>query len=170
LITHRRLTGAEARLMHEELKSTPNILGYVPSELEAFEDVWVSEVDSSLAGVCVSKDLLFGWTDIAVLYVLPAFRGQGLGAALYLAALRRAQERGRHVLTLSRSPEVIRLMERQGMEVTGALLRAPLALHLAMIPHMMNLYRIREAKRKSPQMKGSPPMVVGLLRHSRAGR
>ena len=71
MLTPRVLSQIEAALMHQELKSTPNILGYTVSELMRFQNVIVAEVDGSFAGVCISKDLLFGWTDIAILYILP---------------------------------------------------------------------------------------------------
>lgn len=165
-LTHRQLTESEAAVLHAELKTTPNILGYTVREIRAFKDVLVAEVDGQFAAVCVSKDLLFGWTDIAVLYVLPAYRGTGLGTALYTAAWQRADDRARHIVTLSRSPQVIHLMKRLGMQVGGSMLMAPLALHLHMNGHMMSLYRIREAIRKSRQIhKSEVSMVCGTRRY-----
>ena len=165
MFTHRRLTESEAAVLHAELKTTPNILGYTVREILAFQDVLVAEVDGKFAAVCVSKDLLFGWTDIAVLYVLPAFRGSGLGTELYTAAWRRADGRARHILTLSRSPQVIHLMKRFGMKVSGSMFKAPLALHLHMNCHMTSLYRIGEAIRKSGLIKDGVPMVCGVRRY-----
>src|SRR5438477_3383148 len=115
MLIHRKLTHEEAALLHEELKTTPNILGYTIRELISFSQVLVAVIEGDFAGVCISKDLSFGWTDIAVLYVLPAYRGRGLGRELYTAAWQKAQQRGRHIYTLSRSPEVIHLMEQFGM-------------------------------------------------------
>lgn len=168
MLIHRKLTGAEALLLHEELKTTPNIIGYTVEELSRFPDVFVAEVDGEFAGACLSKDLLFGWTDIAVLYVLPAFRGRRLGTELYTAAWKRAEERGRHIFTLSRSPEVIHLMERFGMKTTHAVWKAPLAFHLHMNRHMMSLYRIREAGRKAKMMKDAAPLLGGTRRYRKA--
>lgn len=164
MLIQRKLTHAEASVLHEELKTTPNILGYVPGELLRFTEVFVAEVEGNFAGVCLSKDLAFGWTDIAVLYILPAFRGRGLGRELYTAAWQRAQQRGRHIFTLSRSPEVIHLMERFGMELTRSMWKAPLAVHLHMNRHMMNWYRIREAMRKSKQMHAQSPLFGGTMK------
>ncbi|HZP81280.1 MAG TPA: GNAT family N-acetyltransferase [Chthonomonadaceae bacterium] len=165
MLTHRPFTPDEALRLHEELKTTPNIFGYTVEELLRFRDVFVAEIEGAFAGTCVSKDLLFGWTDIAVLYVLPAYRGRGLGTELYTAAWERAVQRGRHIFTLSRSPEVIHLMERFGMKMTGAMWRAPLAVHLHMNRHMMSRYRIKEAIRKSRQMKSDTPLLSGVKRH-----
>ena len=169
MLNHRRLTQAEAMLLHEELKTTPNILGYTVQELTRFSQVLVAEVEGNFAGVCVSKDLRFGWTDIAVLYVLPTYRGRGIGRELYTAAWQQAQQRGRHIFTLSRSPEVIHLMERFGMELSSSLWKAPLAVHLHMNRHMMSWYRIKEAMRKSKMIQGTAPLLGGTKRHDARG-
>ena len=105
-IVRRRLTPREAACLHEELKSTPNILGYTVRELLLFSDVLIAEAPSetraaNFAGACLSKDLLFGWTDIAALYILPAYRGNGISSRLYATAFAHAQERNRHIYTLS---------------------------------------------------------------------
>jgi GNAT superfamily N-acetyltransferase len=174
-LTHRAFTREEAQLLHEELKTTPNILGYTTAELLRFSDVFVAQVSGTFAGACISKDLRFGWTDIAVLYVLPAFRGQGLGTQLYAAAWQRARQRGRHIFTLSRSTEVIHLMEQFGMEISRSVWRAPLAVHLHMNRHMMSWYRLQEARRKSRQIQDQGPLCFGVRRSQpppvrRAGR
>lgn len=164
-LAHRPLTADEARLIHEELKTTTNIFGYTVPELRRFQDVFVAaDAEGTLAGACISKDLLLGWTDIAVLYVLPAFRGNGVGRMLYAAAFRRAEERGRRIFTLSRSPQVIGLMKRYGMHTTTAIWKAPFAVHLHMNRHMMSAYRFKEMLRKSklPRDPDAPPLTMGL--------
>lgn len=165
MLNHRKLTAAEAALLHAELKTTPNILGYTIRELMGCSDVWVAEEDGAFAGACISKDLFFGWTDIAVLYVIPTFRGRGLGRGLYAAAWERAEQRGRHILTLSRNLEVIAMMKRRGMIVSGSMLKAPLAMHLHMQCHMMSVYRLREGIRKGRQMQTELPLLVGVRKH-----
>ena len=160
----RPLTADEASSLHRELKTTPNIIGYTAAELLRFRDVVVADVEGEFAGACLSKDLQFGWTDIAVLYVLPAFRGQGIGAVLYASAFARARERGRHVFTLSRSPEVIGLMGRAGMTLTRSVWRAPLAFHLHMNRHMMSRYRIAEMLRKAKLGTDGTPLTAGMKR------
>jgi GNAT superfamily N-acetyltransferase len=161
-LARRTLTREEARVLHEELKTTPNILGYTVPELLRFREVIVAhDAHGVFAGVCLSKDLTFGWTDIAVLYVLPAFRGRKIGTLLYAAAFDEAKRRERHVFTLSRSPEVIGLMGRFGMDRVRSLWRAPLAVHLHMNCHMTSAYRIRESIRKAALLKNSHPLVAG---------
>ncbi|MBC8139736.1 MAG: GNAT family N-acetyltransferase [Fibrella sp.] len=173
-LENRTLTLAEANCLHEELKSTPNILGYTVSEILRFSDVLVAvaiDTDGTemFAGVCVSKELLWGWTEIAVLYVLPAFRGRRLSTQLFTTAFAQAQERGRHIFTLSRSPEAIHLMKRLGMEMSGSAWKAPLAVHLEMNWHMMSTYRWREASRKMKIRKDDGfAFVSGIKRCDKA--
>jgi len=163
----RRLSPAEARLLHEELKTTTNIFGYTVPELLRFREMIIAEADGVFAGACLSKDLLFDWTDIAALYVLPAFRGRGVGTLLYAAAFERARGRGRHVFTLSRSPEVIHLMERLGMALTRSVWKAPLPAHLHMNRHMMSRYRLREMLRKAKlRGSGGPALTAGMKRRN----
>lgn len=167
-LVHRTLTRAEAACLHEELKSTANILGYTIKELLRFSDVLVAEAENgTFAGACISKDLLFGWTDIAVLYILPAFRGQGISTQLYSAAFASAEERGRHIYTLSRSPEVIHLMERMGMKMTRSIESSPFAVHLYTQYHMMSFYRWKEVFRKVGirQVDGNR-FMVGMKRRT----
>lgn len=164
MLMRRSLTREEAELLHEELKTTPNILGYSVKELLRFQDMFVAEIEGCFAGVCICRDLHFGWTDIAVLYVLPEFRGRGLGTGLYTTAWEWTQRRRRHIFTMSCSAEVIHLMQRLGMELTTSMSRVPPAVHLHMNRHMMNWYRISEAIRKSRTMTRTSPLTCGTMR------
>lgn len=163
-IVHRPLTLEEARLLHRELKSTPNIIGYTVGELRAKRDVFVGEVDGRFAGLFFSVDLPFGWTELAVLYVLPAFRGHGLGRTLFDSAYRRAEERRRHIFVLSRNPAVVEWMREKGMEVSAVGFKAPLAYHLHSFFYMAHPYRNIEAFRKLPQMLKGAPLMQGMKR------
>ncbi len=161
MLTLRALSQTEAVLLHDELKTTPNILGYTIPELMRFQNVIVAEVDARFAGVCISKDLLFNWTDIAVLYILPEFRGRGLARELYTAAWENAILKRRHIFTWSCSPEVVHLMEDFGMTTSKSMFRMPLAVHFHMNVHMMSWYRISESIRKGRAMKRVMPLMVG---------
>jgi len=151
-LENRPLTVDEATILHHELKTTPNILGYSVKELTDFGTgiVAVAETDSgsAFAGVCLCKDLLWNWSDIAVLYVLPAFRGARISSRLFAAAFDALQERKRHVFVLSRTPQIIRLMEARQMRISKSGFAAPLAVHIDINLHMANGYRWREAIRK----------------------
>ena len=167
-ILARALTEAEAQILHHELKTTPNILGYSPTELLHFSHVWVaSDTETgAFAGACLCKDLFQNWTDIAVLYVLPAFRGRGISRPLWQAAFADAHEtRKRHIYVLSRSPQIIHLMEEKGMTLTRSPWKAPPAVHLHTQCHMANWYRTKEAFRKMPErQKDGNSFVAGTKR------
>ena len=167
-LTHRALTLDEARILHHELKTTPNILGYLPRELLHFSHtIAACDEAGAFAGACLTKDLTLSWTDIAVLYVLPAFRGRGLSRLLWQAAFVQTEARNRHIYVLSRSPQIIHLMEEKQMKMTRSPWKAPLAVHWHSQFHMASLYRWREAFRKAKlRQKDGMAFVAGVQKAS----
>lgn len=165
-ITCRALTEAEARLLHQELKNTPYILGYTVRELQSLQEVWVAEDAGELAGVCVSVDLAGNWTEISFLLVLPAFRGQGYGRDLFREAWQQARYRQRHVYVLSRNPTVLKWMSELGITVTRRLWAAPWSVHWHMQKHMASWYRCREQWRKRQAIQQCPPLQQGIQKAS----
>ena len=167
-IIHRPLTQAEAGQVHLALKDTPNILGYTVRELMRLSDVYVGEEEGRFAGVCFSVDLRQNWTEIAVLCVLPEFRGRGVGHALFQAAWERARARRRHVYVLSRNPQVVEWMKAQKMEIGGKMRHAPAAVHWHMARHMASGYRITEGFRKRKSIRQCPPLLQGIKKYRAA--
>lgn len=155
---------AEARLAHAALRDTPNILGYTVPELLRLSDVFVAEADGVFAGLCFSVDVAQNWTEIAALFVLPRFRGRGIGDTLFAAAWERAWGRKRHLYVLSRNPQVIGWMEARGMEVSAVSWNAPLAVHWYMARHMASRHRWAESFRKAKAIRASPPLMQGIKR------
>ena len=162
-ITHRPLTREEAIRLHQDLKSTPNILGYTVRELLRLSDVYVAEVNDAFAGACWSVDLACGWTEIAVLYVFPEFRGEGIGCRLFDCAWSSARSRQRHLYILSRNPQVIQWMKERGMTVNGKLWCAPLAVQWYMTWYMTSWYRWCESIRKHRAIQQCPPLLQGSI-------
>ncbi|MCW3058876.1 MAG: putative acetyltransferase [Capsulimonas sp.] len=161
-IMHRPLTPSEAETLHQELKSTPNILGFTVRELLRMQDVQVAEDNGAFAGAALTFDLPLGWTEIAAVYVLPDFRGQGVGTKLLHAAWDRASGRDRHLYMLSRNTQVIEWMRRQGMTINGCTLMAPLAVQIWMPVYMASRHRWMESLRKSREIRKCPSMVQGI--------
>ena len=164
----RRLTPVEAIILHDELKTTPNILGYLPEELLTFGTglVAVDADTGAFAGACLTKDLRWQWSDIALLYVCPAYRGAGLAARLFDAAYTNLQARARHIYVFSRTPTVIRWMRERGMTVSVSPFAAPFAANIDAFWHMMSRYRWQEAGRKMPERRlDGYSFVVGTKRH-----
>lgn len=165
-INHRPLTHPEALRLHMELKTTPNILGYTVRELRRLSDVQVAEAEGKFAGVCFSIDLAGGWTEIAALYVLPEFRGAGLGKSLWRSAWKRTQSRRRHVYVLSRNSKIVEWMREAGMTVDDKLWRAPPAVHQYMPRYMANWYRVTESIRKRGEIRQCPPLLQGVRKYA----
>lgn len=163
-LVHRPLIPAEAHQVHAALRDTPNILGYTVRELLRLPDVFVAEADGAFAGLCFSADMAQNWTEIAALFVLPRFRGRGIGDALFTAAWERAWARKRHLYVLSRSPQVIGWMEARGMEVTAAGWKAPLAVQWFLARHMASRHRWTEGFRKRRAIRACPPLMQGIKR------
>lgn len=163
-VVHRPLSLVEAKQVHAALKETPNILGYTVRELTHFSDVFVAEVDGMFAGVCFSVDLTQNWTEIAVLFVLPEFEGQGLGTALFEAAWARAGQRRRHLYVLSRNPQVVGWMKARGMEVGAVGWKAPWAVQWYMARYMASRHRWAEGFRKRRAISACPPLMQGIKR------
>jgi len=164
-IVHRPLTRSEAVQVHKDLKETPNILGYTVRELLGLTDVFVAEADGgAFAGVCFSVDMAQSWTEIAAVFVFPAFEGRGIGAALFDAAWDRAITRERHLYLLSRNPKVVDWMRVRGMEVSEAGWRAPLAVHWYMARYMASRHRWAESFRKRKALSQCPPLMQGIKR------
>jgi GNAT superfamily N-acetyltransferase len=165
-VTQRMLTTDEARTIHLALRTTPNILGYTIGELKSQRQMFVATVEGEFAGICFNTDLLFGWTEIAVLYVLDHHQGKGIGKTLFDTAFAQCQERQRHIFILSRNPVVVHWMEQKGMIVEKANpAHAPLAFHLYSFWYMAHPYRNIESFRKLPQLLKTPPLMQGILRY-----
>ena len=161
-LMQRSLTPAEAQCVHQELKSTPNILGYTKRELLRLRDVWVVTSEGRLAGVCASVNLPAQWTEIMFLYVLPAFRGQGLGKRLFDEAWNLAQRQRRHIYVLSRNPQVIGWMSERGMTISSRFWAAPWPVQWHMHRHMTSWYRCREQLRKWREIRQCPSLKQGI--------
>ncbi|MGI4787573.1 MAG: GNAT family N-acetyltransferase [Janthinobacterium lividum] len=168
-IIHRALTRGEAVRLHEELKTTPNILGYTVRELERLLDVHVAEVNGDFAGVCFCVDLSQNWTEVAALYVLPEFRGAGVGKMLFDKVWKCVQARQRHVYILSRNSQVIGWMSELGMTVDADLWRAPLAVHWFMARYMASRHRYAESIRKRRAIARCPPLRQGIKKYVKSG-
>lgn len=163
-IITRPLTANEADALSQALRNTPNILGYSPHELRRFPDaLLVLTPDGMLAGVCLVKYLPQKWADIAVLYVFPGFRRQGIGERLLFAALARLKLNEWNVLCVSREPSVIRWMGKAEMELVKS---PPLPFYASFAygRHYLSGYRFKEGVRKAFHYGKQPAFRYGVLR------
>ncbi|MDT0116146.1 GNAT family N-acetyltransferase [Microbacterium sp. PRF11] len=97
VIVHRHLDYEEAELVVELIRNETTITGYSIGEWMSKRDVVVcaDAMTGALLGVALVHHLLPGWSEIAVVLVLPKWRGHGIGARLvkhaaeYIESLRR---------------------------------------------------------------------------------
>jgi GNAT superfamily N-acetyltransferase len=117
--------------------------------------------DGELAGVCATKRLSKKWHEIAFILILPAYRRQGVGSALFKTAFQRLRDQGFSILCISRQSSILRLMEEAGMRFLPEW-RLPLAVHLAKMRHYSSVYRFREAFRKVPMYRDQSPFQYAI--------
>ena len=163
-LVDRPLRREEAQQISEAIRETPNILGYSPRELLSFGACLVAEAaNGEMAGVCVVKRVARHWSELTFLIVLPAFRQQGIGSALFRTAFQRLSDGGDTILCISRETSILRLMEEAQMRFIPEW-QLPLAVHLAKMRHYSSFYRFREGFRKTPMYQGQPPFRYAVWR------
>ena len=161
----RALSREEAKAISAAIRETPNILGYSVKELLSFGECLIAETASGeMAGICVMKRIARQWSELVFLIVLPAYRKQGIGAALFREAFRRLSAHGDTVLCISREASILRLMEEVQMQFLPEW-RLPFVVHLAKMRHYANFYRFREGFRKGPMYQGQPPFRYAVKRN-----
>lgn len=152
-ITNRMINQLEATLLIEEIKQTPNIIGYSLKEWVASEYIMIAENENiNIAGACLNYDFHEDWCKIAALFVLEEFRGLGLGRSLFYKSCNQAMERGKNIYTISANPIVIKMMKDLGFLTFENLKDCPKEYKLILFLHsfywILDLYRIREVVRK----------------------
>jgi N-acetylglutamate synthase-like GNAT family acetyltransferase len=92
-------------------------LTIIPGYLE-MHDVWVSEEDGAIVGMCALEDRTDRW-NLEHVWVDPARHGRGLGRALVLHALAEARRRHDGVVQLLSDPFASGFYERLGARRAG---------------------------------------------------
>lgn len=162
ILVDRPLRPHEAHQVSSAIRETANILGYPPRELLAIRSCIVAEADDgTLAGVCAIKRLSRTCSEIAFILVLPDYRRQGIGSALFRQAFQRLADQEQTIICISREPSVLRLMEEAGMRFLPEW-RLPLIAHLARMRHYASAYRFRESFRKIPLYRCQPPFRYAI--------
>lgn len=147
-ITKRPLTDQEIDLIYHELKSTPNITGYTRSEWKAFKNVFVATRQGILIGISLTKMIDEQWDELAVLYVLPAFRHKGVGKHLFYKAFESLKDKKKNIYAVSRNQSIIALLKSNRFELLN-FLKLPPELKLHILKFALSPYRIYEFVRKS---------------------
>jgi len=92
-------------------------LTIIPGYLE-MHDVWVSEEDGAIVGMCALEDCHDRW-NLEHVWVDPAWHGRGVGRALVLHALEEARRRHDGVVELLSDPFASGFYERLGARRAG---------------------------------------------------
>lgn len=84
VMVHRNLEHEEAEVVVQLIRNETTITGYSMEEWMSKRDVVVcaDAMTGALLGVALVHHLLPGWSEIAVVLVLPEWRGRGIGARL----------------------------------------------------------------------------------------
>jgi GNAT superfamily N-acetyltransferase len=161
-LVDRPLLPDEAHQVSAAIRETANILGYSPQELLKIPSCLIAEAgDGGFAGVCAIKRYSPKCSEIVFILILPDYRRQGIGSALFREAFRRLREENQTILCISREPSILRLMEEMEMRFVSEW-RMPPLVQLAKFRHYANLYRFRESFRKAPMYRGQPPFRYAL--------
>ena len=147
-IGYRKLSEKEINHLQDEVKNTPNIVGFSSKEWHTLGKVFVAKVKNELAGICVDKVLNSRWSEISMLLVLEKFRGHGIGKKLFELSFDHASKKNRNIYIVSRNPAVIKMFKRKGFEVFGSNFVLPITIQWQNCKLILNFFRIKEYCRK----------------------
>ena len=162
-IKKRKLNADEIELLNSEIKNDPFTSGYSEEEWADMKNVIVAENGSTLAGFCLCDEIVEGWVEIGLLFVLEKERKNGVGDSLVKVAVADAYARGKNMFIVSRNPDLSKKFESYGFKICK-LHKLPLSVIMQQILFSLKPFRIKENIRKlvSGNIKGAP--VFGLLR------
>jgi GNAT superfamily N-acetyltransferase len=169
-IIQRQISEAEAKLLIQRIKNTPNIMGYSLNEWLKAQNLMVAEDEyGNLAGVCLNYVLDEKWHKIAALFVLDEYRGIGIGKSLFYKSVETALETEKYIYTNSANPIVIKMMDALGFFKFDSLANFPkeyspdkLLIYSHSLKWVLNPYRVREIIRKKLVYGLREPFVYGI--------
>lgn len=169
-IVKRKVNESEAKLLVEQIKSTPNIIGYTIKEWLNAEHIFIAEdKQGQLLGACFNYDINEKWTKIAALYVLEELRNRGLGKALFYESFNDAMKRHKNVYTISCNPIILNIMSELKFITFTNLLDFPISyatdladFYIHTLQWLSSPYRIKEIIRKQIVYRPQKPFLYGL--------
>ncbi len=169
-IIQRQISEAEAKLLIQEIKKTPYIMGYTLKEWLKAQNIMVAEDENgNLVGVCLNYDLNQKWHKIAALFVLEEFRGRGIGKSLFYASVEKALETEHNIYASSANPITIKMMDDLGFTKFDNLIDFPMEysqekwlIYSHSLKWLFNSYRVREIIRKKIIYGLGEPFVYGV--------
>lgn len=158
-IVKRQLTTKEARIIFNEIKNTPNIIGFTINELVSYKNVFVAMDDQKLAGVGIWIKVSEEWNELLVLFVLDGYRNQGIGSEILNNLIRDIGNS--NIFIPTRNAVVIRMLHNNNFKIV-IFWELPVEIKIYYFHYSLNLYRIKEFMRKN-LLKHNKPFVYGLL-------
>lgn len=152
IISKRKLSKLEAVDFAAQITETPNIVGYLPKELQRLNDVIVignrNQAEAMLVYVETGE-----FIDLKILIVKKESRGHGLGHKLFLDFIERFGKTPKPIYCVTKNKIVIEMLEQQGFKKIGFYnLPLPCILHQSKM--IFSLYRTKEYLRKLIKFHG----------------
>lgn len=172
----RPLTRDEAATLVAEIAAEPDITGYSLSEWAGGKDVFLlyDKSRKSVAAAILVHHLLGDWSEIAVVYVRPAYRGKQLARRLLQLTVETLQFAMRHYVIFYSTQQMERMLSASGFtlfqdseEFAQQRARWRLYFRLLYKPQwLFNVYRVKELLRKQKLFRKTFCFSVGILPHS----
>jgi GNAT superfamily N-acetyltransferase len=158
-----KLNQDEIDLVIDEIKKTANITGYTKNEWINFDTIFIAYWENNFAGVCVNLSINKQWDELAVLLVLPNFRGNGIGHLLFKTGLDAIFSQDKKAYITSRNKIVTAMMKQEKFDFIQ-LNELPLSIHFFNLKFILNFYRIEEFFRKKMYNSELPKFIFGIKR------
>ncbi|WP_221889747.1 GNAT family N-acetyltransferase [Streptomyces sp. WAC06614] len=179
-LQRRPLTHDEAAIVVAEIRRSPKITGYSAAEWTGRRDTFalVDRASGELLGALLVHHLLGNWSEVAVVFIPEAHRGQGYGRQLLGGALRTLAPSGKRLLLFFSEPGPMEgLVREAGFDVFAdeqdfAAGRPGRRLYLSVVypvQWLWSFYRIRELRRKKRELDCSFSFKIALLETKRHG-
>jgi len=162
-ISKRKLTKEEAEIIAEEIKRTPNIIGYRPNELVGLNDVFVAVNNFEIVGLLAYVET-GRFVDLKIFLVREKFRNKGFGKLLFDRFIAKVSDSRKPIYTVTKNQAVIHLVSEAGFKKIG-FLQLPYPVIMHQIKMIFSTYRIREYVRKSLQLSDENHFSYWIINH-----
>ncbi|MFG2330897.1 GNAT family N-acetyltransferase [Streptomyces sp. NPDC048604] len=172
-VQRRPLTRDEARVVVAQIRDSPKITGYSAAEWSGGRDTFalVRTDTGELVGALLVHHLLGNWCEVAVMYILSEYQGQGHGRGLMRAALDALADSGKRQLMFFTPGPIAVLADDYGFEVyedeaaycAQGLRRRFFLKVVYKVQWRWSLYRLREIRRKRRELDCDFTFQLGVL-------
>jgi GNAT superfamily N-acetyltransferase len=165
-IVKRRLTEEEIAFLMNAIKETPTVTGFSENEWRNFDGVFVAEVDNRFVGVITLANTFGNWVNMPASYLLPEYRGLGIGNALYAAAVKAAMRKKKDICAIIDSEIAENILRQNRVQIYESFFELPFLVMLFNMAHVLNCYRIYEFIRKRIVFPAERKLTYGIKLYS----